>query len=680
VSVPDLARLLRPRSVAVAGGKPAAEVVRQLRRLGYAGAIWPVHPHLDAIEGLPVHRSFAALPAAPDAAFLGVNRHATVALVRELAELGAGGAVCYASGFAETGPEGAALQQALVAAAGAMPVLGPNCYGLLNYLDGAALWPDQHGGARTERGVAIVTQSGNIGCNITMQRRALPLGYLVTLGNQAVVGLSAAIAALAADPRVSTIGLHSEGIDDPAAFAAAVAAARAEGKPVVALKTGGSAAGARLAVSHTASLAGEDAVADAFFRRIGVARVASLPVLLETLKLLHFGGALPGRAIVSMSCSGGEAALMADRAEGRRLRLREFTPAQHAAVAATLSPLVTVSNPLDYHTFSWADRTALAATFTAVLRCGFDLAALILDFPRTDRCAETDWLAASDALAAASIATGRRAAIIATLPECLPEARAAELLAAGLVPLLGLDDALAAIEAAADLGAFRPASPPAAGTAPSGRPRLLEEGAAKQALAAHGLPVPAGRTVHTAAEAVAAAEALGWPVVLKSVGLAHKTEHGAVRLGLRDPAALRAAAAELAPLGTALLVEQMVTDGVAEVIVGVARDPALGPYLVLGAGGVLAELAADRAILMLPASAEAIRESLDGLRVGALLRGHRGRPPGDLAALVRAVAAVQDYAMGNLPRLIELDVNPIIVRPRGVVAVDALIRLTEEDA
>ena len=196
----------------------------------------------------------------PDAVFLAVNRHATIDYVRDLAAMGAGGVVSYAAGFAEAGADGAALQAALREAAGAMPVLGPNCYGLINYLDGALLWPDQHGGGRVERGVAIVTQSGNIGCNITMQRRALPIAYLVTMGNQAVVGLSAAIETLARDARVTAIGLHIEGIDDPAAFARAVAVARAHGKPVVVLKTGGSAAGAALTVSHTASLAGADGV------------------------------------------------------------------------------------------------------------------------------------------------------------------------------------------------------------------------------------------------------------------------------------------------------------------------------------------------------------------------------------------------------------------------------------
>jgi acetate---CoA ligase (ADP-forming) len=677
----DLSRLLRPRTIAVIGGKPAAEVVRQNQRMGYQGEIWPIHPKADSVAGVPAFRSLSDLPGVPDAVFLAVNRHATIDYVRAFAAIGAGGAVSYAAGFAETGAEGEALQAALRTAAGDMPVLGPNCYGLINYLDGALLWPDQHGGQRVERGVAIVTQSGNIGCNLTMQTRGLPIAYLVTMGNQAVVGLSAAVATLASDPRVTAIGLHIEGIDDAAAFAGAVAQARAHGKPVVALKTGSSATGAQLTVSHTASLSGADSVVAAYFRRIGVARVHTLPVLLETLKLLHLFGPFSGRDIASMSCSGGEATLIADRAERHGVRFRALDDRQKRAVAATLSDLVTVTNPLDYNTFSWANGPALTATFTAMMACGFDLTALILDYPRIAVCDETDWLIASDALIAASRATGRPAAVLATLPECMSDTRARELMAQGVAPLSGMDEALAAIDAAMHAGIAPAAMPPLTDRTPSGGPLMLDEVASKTALAAHGVRTPAGRVVATPSAAATAAAELGFPVVLKAVSatMAHKSERGAVRLNLSDAAAVRDAAAGLLPLGEALLVERMVTDAVAEVIVGVNRDPAIGPYLVLGSGGVLVELVGDSATLLLPATDADIRDALAGLKVARLLAGFRGRPAGDMTSLVACVLAVQSYAIANLDRLLELDVNPVMVRPLGLgaVAVDAMIRLVE---
>ncbi|MCH6587282.1 MAG: acetate--CoA ligase family protein, partial [Proteobacteria bacterium] len=191
---PDLTRLLAPRHIAVIGGREAAIVVRQCRAGGFSGPIWPVNPARAEIEGVACYDSVAALPEAPDLCFIAVPRGATVEVVRELANRGAGGAVCYAAGFAEVGREGAELQRALVAAAGAMPLVGPNCFGLLNYLDGAALWPDQHGGEAVSRGVAIVTQSGNIGINLTMQARSLPIAYVISIGNQAALGFADYIA------------------------------------------------------------------------------------------------------------------------------------------------------------------------------------------------------------------------------------------------------------------------------------------------------------------------------------------------------------------------------------------------------------------------------------------------------------------------------------------------------
>jgi acyl-CoA synthetase (NDP forming) len=679
-----LGRLLRPRSIAVFGGRPAAEVIRQSDRIGFSGDIWPVHPKLDVIEGCRTYRSVADLPAAPDAAFVAVNRHLTIGILADLAARGAGGAICYASGFAESGE--ADLQAALRAAAGDMPFLGPNCYGLINYLDRALLWPDQHGGRPVGRGVAIVTQSGNIGLNLTMQKRALPIAYLATLGNQAAVGMAAVIEALLDDDRVTAIGLHMEGIDNPALLAGAAARALAQGVPVVAIKTGRSSAGAKLAISHTASLGGADDVVDAFFRRIGIARVHSLPVFLETLKLLHLGGPLRGRAVASMSCSGGEAALIADSIEGRALDFRPLSPDQAQAVAATLPDLVTISNPLDYHTFSWRDGPALTRTFAAMMNARYDLTVLILDYPREDRCDDADWVISADAMVAAAKQTGRRAAVVATMPESFPEPHAEALAAAGVAPLFGLDDALAAIEAAAMAGGFqsRPvAGPLLSASFPRNDGVTLSEWQGKQALAAYGVATPTGRLVSTVDGAVEAAQTIGGPVVVKAVGvhIAHKTEIGAVRLNLKNPNAVADAARALLGLGDALLVEAMIPDAVAELIIGITCDPALGPVLVIGSGGILVELVGDRALLMLPASEADIAQALGGLKVARLLTGYRGRPAGDVAAAIQAILAIQAFAIESRDCLAELDVNPLIVRPQGqgAVAVDVLIRLGESE-
>ena len=688
----DLSRLLKPRSICAIGGREAERVVEQCRRMGFTGPVYPVHPERHAMAGLPCFPSVAELPEAPDAAFVGVRRDRTIEVVRALAARGAGGAVCYASGFRESGKEGAALQTALVEAAGAMPVLGPNCYGFVNYLDGAPLWPDQHGGTRRDRGVAIVSQSSNLAITLTMNLRAVPIAAVVTLGNRARVGTADVLDALLEDARITAVGLVVETLEDAPALAAAARKARERRIPLVALKLGRSEAGARLTVSHTASLAGSERSAAAFFRRTGIGRVHSLPALLEALKLLHAGGPLAGRDIASLSCSGGEAALIADALAGRRLRARPLTGAERERVGATLNDLVTVSNPLDYHTFIWGDADRLAATFTAMLGCGFDLALLVIDPPRTDRCDDAEWHVTFDAFEAALRRTGTRGCVLATLPESFPEAISADLLARGIAPLAGVEEGLAAVEAAADVGEAWAAGRIAAeiemaGPRPlaggGGRGTVLSEREAKERLARAGIPVPPGELVRSPGEAAAAAARVGAPVAVKAVGrgLAHKSEKGAVRLGLEAPAEIEAAAGALLPLGDGLLVERMIGDGVAEVIVGVSRDPQVGLVLVVGSGGVLAELAGDRVVLLAPASREEIEAALAELKAEALVDGFRGRPAGDRAALVDAVLAVQRFALDRADRLIELDVNPLIVRPagHGVAAVDAVLRLAPED-
>lgn len=680
-----LLRLLRPRSLALVGGSACAEIIRQCRRLGFPGQLAVVHPHKPEIEGVRAVASVAELPETPDAAFVAVNRHATIDVVAALAERGAGGAVCYASGFAEANPSGTALQEQLTAAAGSMPFFGPNCHGFINYLDGVALWPEQHGGVRAGRGVALITQSGNIALNLTMQRRGLPLAYVLTLGNQARIGLAQAIAALLEDPRVTAIGLHIEGIGDPAALHAVACRARLRGVPLVALKAGRSEIGSRLTRSHTASLAGDDAVADAFFTRAGIARVRSLSVMLETLKLLHVHGAMQNREIASMSSSGGEAGLVADLAIAAGLHFRQLGAADVERLQSALPPLATASNPLDYHNFNWGDEAALAAIYSAVASMGSSLTLLLLDFPRADRCVESGYECALRAFISAGRATSARLAVVATLSDTFPEHRARELIELGIAPLAGLNDAVSAIAAAARVCAQRDddaaaqLEPPPARSLAQARGRTIPEFEAKRMLARFGLATPAGSRAATPAEAVAAAEVLGYPVALKTSGSAieHKTDIGGVHLGLTDAGAVqRAAASVLGRLGGNLLIERQVTDGIAELIVGVGRDPVFGLYMLVGSGGVLAELIGDRRILLLPASPAEVHAALDSLRSARLLHGYRGRRVGDLPAVVSAVLAIQSFALAYRDSLLELDINPLIVRPAGggAIAVDALIR------
>ncbi|WP_292378546.1 acetate--CoA ligase family protein, partial [Mesorhizobium sp.] len=442
-----LERLLRPKSIAVFGGAQAAAVVAQSIKMGFAGEIWPVHPTKDEVAGRKAYRSVADLPGAPDAAFVGVNRHLTIEMVKALAERGAGGAVCFAAGFLETeayDEDGERLQAELVAAAGEMPIIGPNCYGLINYADGALLWPDQHGGIRLAeggKGVAIITQSSNIAINMTMQKRGLPIAFLMTAGNQAQTGLSEMALGLIEDERVTSLGLHIEAFDSVAGFERLAARARELKKPIIAMKVGRSEQARQATVSHTASLAGSDAASGAFLKRLGIARVDSIPAFIEALKLLHITGPLPGYRLSSMSCSGGEASVMADSAEGRWVHFPTLSAEHRAHVKSTLGPLVAVANPLDYHTFIWNNEPAMTATFTAMVSGGFDLNMLVLDFPRPDRCSDTDWWATLRAFEAALKTNRAQGAIVSSLPENLPEEYTAGLMARGMVPLFGISEA-----------------------------------------------------------------------------------------------------------------------------------------------------------------------------------------------------------------------------------------------
>ncbi len=685
----NLRRLLQPRHVAFIGGDEAAEALRQCLAIGFQGQVWAVHPSRATLGEQPCYRAVDDLPEAPDAAFVAVPREATVAVVRDLAARGAGGAVCYAAGFAEQGGEGKRLQEQLIAAAGDLAVVGPNCYGLLNYLDGAALWPDVHGGHRVERGVALVTQSGNIGINLTMQGRSLPIGYMISVGNQACLGLEDCVAALIEDPRLTAIGLYIEGLTDIPGFARAAARALEKGVPLVALKTGNSEIGARIALSHTSSLAGSEALYEALFRRLGVVRVHSLASLLETLKLFAVTGALPGRRLAAMSCSGGEASLVADLAAKLGLIFPEIGEAQRTKLRAALPAFVTISNPFDYNTSVWGDAAAQEDCFTTILEGDIDAALLVLDFPHAGLPGVTDWYVTLDAFIAAQRRTGIRGIVVSTLGELLPADARARAMVGGVTPLQGLDEALPAIEAAAWYGERRAAvNPEAAGqlllhgsTGPGCEPCMLDEWDSKQRLAAAGLTVPEGRAV-SAAEAPTAARALGFPVAVKALDarLAHKTEAGAVALGLKSGAEVAEAVSRIAagPLTPQrFLVERMVEGCVTELILGIKRDPQFGLALVVGAGGVQVELAGDSCILLLPCTEQEREAALDSLKVSRLIAGFRGRPAGDRAAILEAMRVIAAFAEMEGTRLVELDVNPLMVLPRGngVVAADALIRL-----
>ena len=670
----DLNRLLRPQTaVVIGGGVWGRSVIQQCRKIGFSGTIYTVHPKADEIEGIVPYRSVADLPVAPDAAFIGVNREATVELVDQLAAKGAGGAVCFASGFLEAKDEnadGALLQDALVTAAGDMPIIGPNCYGIVNYLDQFCLWPDEHGGEAVQSGVAIVTQSSNILINLTMQQRGLPIAYALTAGNQAQTSLSALGRAVLDDSRVTALGLHIEGIGDLADFEALVRHAAALNKPIIALKVGRSAQAQQATISHTASLAGSDASADALFTHLGIARVDSLSVMIEALKIVHQTGALTGKAIASASCSGGEASLMADTAllDDKGLYFPALTDKQHEGLLKTLGDMVALANPLDYHTYIWGDIEVMAHCYTALFDAPLDLGVVVVDFPRGDRCDDAAWRCVIKAASKAQKRVKTPIALLASLAETMPEAIAKECMAAGIVPLNGLAEGLSAIAAAASPHAPAEQSPLAAPLIEV--PVMLDEAEAKTRLASFGLDVPAHMVVK--ADALPEDLPFDFPVVLKAMGLAHKSEEGGVIVGLDSYEALQEAMRQMGR--DRYLIEEMISAPVAELLVGVVADPVHGYLMTLAAGGVLTELLQDSVSLSLPLTIDDLEQALMGLKIAPLFDGYRGKPAIKREALYKAVMAIQACVIAHSKAITEIEVNPLILTAERAVGVDALIR------
>jgi len=678
----NLSRLISPKSIAVVGNRGADFAIRESKKLGYNHKIWAIHPTLDFLEGIKCYRDIKDLPEVPDATFIAVNAESAIDIIADLKSIGGGGAVLYASGFGEVGEKGIKRNQRLLEAADGMPVIGPNCYGFINSLDRVALWPDVHGCEAVSSGVAIITQSGNIGLNITMQSIGLPIAYMFTLGNQTNTNIADIIHAMLDDNRVSAIGLHIEGISDIKSFD--IAAQRAINKkiPIVAIKSGRTDASAKIALSHTSSMTGSDQLFSVFFERLGIARVNTVPEFLETLKLLSIIGVIDHNGVASMSCSGGEAGMMADLIDGLDINFPSLDDLHKDRVKLALNDFVEVDNPLDYHTFIWGDRKRTSECFKQMISGNFAATMLLLDWPRTQESEQKEWdltlLALSDAISG----TGEKAIVLASIADCMPKRIIKKCQKYGIAPMIGMDICLKALNHSYRIGlAFENSSMQSIEilrslSHPSKISNLTEfEG--KKLLKKYDVPIPDGEIVTSTSEALMAAEKIHYPLTLKvsNADLAHKTELGAVLLDINDPIVLEKACQDLFKIGPSLLLEKMVQDSVTELIIGMANDPIFGKYIIIGSGGILVELFKDTIPLLFPVSREDVSLALSQLKVFPIIKGFRNNPEGDIEAIINCVMSVVKLINEN--DIIELDINPLLVLKRGsgVIAVDALIKL-----
>lgn len=689
----SLDALLRPRALAIVGasddptrigGRPLA----YLKARGFAGRLMPVNPNRPAVQGLPAFASVADLPETPDAAIVAVPGEAAITAVEALGARGCRAGIVFTAGFAEVGPEGAALQQRLVAAAHrtGMRLVGPNCLGLFN----TALGYFPIFSASFENGwplpgrIGIASQSGAYGTHLFAAARDRGMGtsMLVTTGNEADLGLADFIEWMAGSDEVEVIAAYAEGIRDGARFVAALAAARAARKPVVLMKVGRSAVGEEAARSHTASIAGDDRVMDAVLAEFGVHRAHTTEELLDVAYVAQ-KRIYPARNTLGVvSISGGAGVLIADAAEAAGLPMPEM-PAEAQANLRALVPFASPRNPVDCTAQAFNDMGVVGA-FAESMAADGGYASLLAFF--------TQWGASP------SIAPKLRRELKAVLdrhPDRLfvlsilaPTERVREWEADGF---LVMEDPSRAVVALAAMGRFgeafaRPPTP-AAALPPVALPAATpNEADAKRLLAAAGAPMLPEEACATAEEAAAAAERIGFPVVAKilSPDILHKSEIGGVILGLADQAAVRAAFATLtgraarhapaARIEGVLVAKQ--ASGV-EMVIGTVHDPVFGPVAMAGLGGVFVEVFRDVAFRRCPVTEEQAAEMLRSLRGFPLLDGARGRPKADVAALGSALAALSRFAAAAGPRLRSAEVNPVIVLPagQGAFAADALIEL-----
>jgi acyl-CoA synthetase (NDP forming) len=691
----NLRRLLNPRHIAFIGGADADFSARQCASL-FDGPVWGVNPKRETLGGLPCYQSVTDLPEAPDAVFLATPRSAVIDVVQQLSGMGAGGIACFTAGFGELGDAGQRAERELIEAAGDLALVGPNCYGLINYSNGAALWPFGAGRQVCDKGVALIMQSGMLPANLTMNERSVPIVYVISAGNQAALAIEDYIDALAEDPRVTAIGLYIEGIKNIENFAAASMKASRAGKPMVVLKAGSSTLGSSLTVSHTGSLAGTDEAFQALFDQLGIVRVDAPVALIETLKFLSVSGAPRGKRLAAFTCSGGDATMLADYCQKVGLALPQPSDSARNKLLKLLPDIATVSNPLDYTVPLWGDREAMPKVFKALMEDGYDAAMVVQDFP-PPHIHEDNTLYRNDASSFidASLEVGIPAAVCSDLPENIDRESREMIINRGVTPLQGLDSGLDALGLACTYGirqqslerdieavGFTRIDTPA----PDSPSRLLDESEGKTRLRAAGIEVPRA-IVCGLDEVTSAADSLGYPVVVKllSSELPHKSEAGAVKVNLTNAAAVEQAVVEICASVAAFradltidrfIVETMVTATVAELLIGVKTDLQFGQVMVIAGGGIWVELMKDSVTLLLPTNVERVRAALDGLKSIPLLQGFRGKPSCNMDQLVDTILAIARFAEDSSVQLLEMDINPLMVCEQQCVAADVMIRET----
>lgn len=689
----QLGRILNARSVAVVGAsddlrKAGGRVVNSLLHNNFPGKIYPVNPGRETIQGLDCYPSLDAIDDEIDLAILSVAAEDVPAQLRLGCDCGVGGFVVFASGFSETGAEGAARQVeiARIVQEAGVPMIGPNCLGVMNGNRGMlASSTVVMGGRNLPAGnYGFVTQSGALGTYwLDMAMKAgLGVSSWVSTGNEADVDLAACLDYLVEDEETEVIGLYIEGVRDGAAFRAAARKAFERRKPVLVLKSGRSRQGATAAASHTGALAGEDETYDALFRQYNIWRAESLTDMANQAQILLTQPRSPGRRVAVISVSGGAGVLMTDAAVGEGLDVPDFTPETKALLAEILPGFATPQNPIDLTAQIVMHKTMLREVLKIISDgAGYD--GLLLFMGGLSQIAEE----LSDAL----VRELPRNMPCAMTWQAAPEEAVQKVRERG-IPVYGeIHDAARALAGQFQLGAGWDGPVPAKAPPIRQRGRLADtfavEHRSKDFLCgATSLERPGGVFVTDPDALTKAGPALSAPFVVKlqSPEMLHKSGSGGITLGLQSVEAATEAARSMIESASArgipvdgVLVEEMVAFD-HEFIVGLRCDPVFGPMLVLGRGGVTVELEPDVARAFLPLDAAQIEDLIRSLRAAPLLAGFRGAPPCDVAALARTVKELCDLYQRD-ETLAEIEINPLVVDRAGrVVALDALMARTRD--
>ena len=677
----DLNKLFKPKKLAIIGGYWADFVYDENIKIGFKGKIWHINPKRRTTKKKKYYKSLADLPSIPDCVYIAVSNDLTIKLMKDISDMGAGGAVCLASRFSELNTtEGKEKTKKLIDNSGKTPFLGPNCYGFINYFDRVSVWSDQVAGNQTNKGVAIICQSGTIGNTISFNHRSLPIGYIISLGNQAKIGIEDTIEYALKDKRVTAIGIYAEGFTSINKLIRVLKISKEKKIPIAIVKVGRSKIASKTILTHTGSLSGKENIYDALFKRMGVARCETLSELTELLKYFHTHGVISNDQISIMGPSGGDMAMLGDAAEALNLKFGKIKPQIKNDLKKVNHPGVIVSNPFDMQTYNWNDPDNIEKTFKIFFKNNFSSISLMLDFPNMEKCDTDEW----DAIVNKFIKVAKKyknGSLISSLSDTMPKHIRDKCINNGISPLQGMKEALFTIKKAIEIGSIWKNESAVKNYKVKRQNKNIKtysEFESKKILKKIGIRIPKG-IISDKIKLKKDSAKIGYPLVAKihSNMIFHKSELNGVKTNIKN---FNELISKTKTFKNQILLEKMVKDSLIEILIGIKIDDEFGPVIVIGAGGIYTELIRETKTLLLPLTKKDIQNELKNMKIGKILFGYRNQDRADIDSLIKTILSLSKFAEKNINKLHEIEINPLIVckKNKGVFAVDALIHYFEE--